>query len=219
MIQSRLALCAVLAVPALGSAASAHPHMFVDAGVEVIVNEADTVEAIRVTWFYDELFSLSLLQDLGLDPDMDGVLTPEEVAQLSGFDMHWDEGYPGDTYALLGDKPLGLGGPEDWTAGFADGKIFSTHLRRLEAPVRATDVPFVVQSYDPSYYVSYRIVDSKVTGGEGCTAQVFEPDLARADAILESALAEYYGSDLEGEFPAIGAAYSDELRLTCPAGS
>lgn len=208
-------LAASAATPAL-----AHPHMFVDTSVEVIVNDAGAVDAIRITWAYDELFSLSLLEDRGLDPDMDGVLTEAEVASLSGFDMEWDEGYPGDTYALLGETPLALSGPSDWTAGFADGKIISTHLRKLDAPVSASAAtPFVVQSYDPSFYVAYRIVAATITGGPDCSTQIFEPDRTKADQLLEAALAEYYGSDLEGEFPAIGAAYADEMRLTCPAGS
>ena len=77
-----------------------------------------------------------------------------------------------------------------------------------------------MQSYDPSYYVSYRIVGTpKVTGGSDCAAEIFQPDFAAADTALEAALEEYYGSDLQGDFPAIGAAYSDEVRLTCPARS
>jgi polyphosphate kinase len=134
--------------------------------------------------------------------------------------MVWDEGYSGDTYVLAGEMPLGLSGPSDWTADYVAGQLVSTHLRRVETPVDPLNVPFVVQSYDPSYYVSYRIVGTpKVTGGTDCTVAIFQPDFAAADKALEAALEEYYGSDLEGDFPAIGAAYSDEVRLTCPARS
>jgi polyphosphate kinase len=58
-----------------------------------------------------------------------------------------------------------------------------------------------------------------VTGGKDCTAEIFQPDLAAADTAFAAALEEYYGSDLEGDFPAVGAAYADEVRLTCPARS
>ena len=213
------ALAAVIAVctalPAL-----AHPHVFIDTEVEVILNAEGKVDAIRVTWIYDDLYTLSIIEDRGFDPDLDGHLDTAEKAALSGFDMVWDEGYAGDTYVLAGEAPLGLSGPSDWTADYVDGKLVSTHLRRLEAPVDPHAVPFIVQSYDPSYYVSYRIVGTpRVTGGKDCTAEIFQPDLAAADTAFAAALEEYYGSDLEGDFPAVGAAYADEVRLTCPARS
>ena len=208
-------IAACNALPAL-----AHPHVFIDTEVEIILNAGGMVDAVRVTWVYDELYTLSIIEDRGFDPDFDGVLDSAEKAALSGFDMVWDEGYPGDTYVLAGETPLGLGGPSDWTADYVDGRLVSTHMRRVEPPVDPRDLPFVVQSYDPSYYVSYRIVGTpKVTGGTDCAAMIFEPDLAAADRALEAALEEYYGSDLEGDFPAVGAAYADEVRLTCPARS
>jgi polyphosphate kinase len=212
-LAAMLAVCTAL--PAL-----AHPHVFIDTKVEVILNPEGKVDAIRVTWIYDELYSLSIIEDRGFDPDFDGVLDSAEKAALSGFDMVWDEGYSGDTYVLAGEMPLGLSGPSDWTADYVAGQLVSTHLRRVETPVDPLNVPFAVQSYDPSYYVSYRIVGTpKVTGGTDCTVAIFQPDFAAADKALEAALEEYYGSDLEGDFPAIGAAYSDEVRLTCPARS
>ena len=208
-----IAVCAAL--PAFS-----HPHVFIDTGVELILNSDGQVDAVRITWFYDELYTLSIIEDRGFDPDFDGVLDSAEKAALSGFDMEWDEGFAGDTYVLAGETPLGLSGPSGWTADYVAGKLVSTHLRRLKTPVSPADAPVIVQSYDPGFYVSYRIVGTpKVTGGQDCTAEIFQPDLAAADKALEAALEEYYGSDLEGEFPAIGAAYSDEVRLTCPARS
>ena len=99
------------ATPAL-----AHPHIFTDTQIEVIFDETDRAEGLRITWAYDDLTSLQVIADHGMDVDFDGTLTAEETAALSGFDMHWDEGYAGDTYALLGKVPLRLTGPTDWTA-------------------------------------------------------------------------------------------------------
>jgi ABC-type uncharacterized transport system substrate-binding protein len=209
-----LPLLFLLAGPAL-----AHPHVWIDTKVEILVNDRNEATGVRISWTYDDLYSLYIVGDMGLDPDWDGTLTPEEEARLSGFDMNWVEGFEGDTYALMAGAPLALSGPRDWTAGYAGGKITSTHVRDFAAPVAVAAEPLVVQVYDPGYYTAYAIpFDPVVTGGTGCTAQVFVPDLDAADAALQEALAEYTPDiDLEAEFPAIGANFAEEVRLTCAA--
>ena len=199
--------------------ALAHPHVWIDTRIEVILDAENQATGLRISWTYDDLYSLYIIGDKGLDPDWDGALTTEEVAGLAGFDMAWDEGFAGDTYALTGDRALALSRPVEWTAGYAGGKISSTHLRLFDVPVPVDAVPLVVQVYDPGYYVAYAIpFDPVVTGGVGCSAQVFVPDLDAADEALKAALSEYTPDiDLEAEFPAIGAAYAEEVRVTCAA--
>jgi ABC-type uncharacterized transport system substrate-binding protein len=212
------AICVTLGLLAAGPAL-AHPHIWIDTRIEVILNDANEATGVRISWTYDDLYSLYVVGDMGLDPDWDGVLTPDEEARLAGFDMKWDADYVGDTYALLGDGALPLSRPSDWTAGYAGGKITSTHLREFEAPVPVGAEPLVVQVYDPGYYVAYSIpFDPVVTGGVGCSAQVFAPDLDAADEALKAALSEYTPDiDLEAEFPAIGANYAEEVHVTCAA--
>jgi ABC-type uncharacterized transport system substrate-binding protein len=199
--------------------ALAHPHVWIDTKIEVILNDRNEATGVRVSWTYDDLYSLYVVGDMGLDPDWDGKLTPEEQASLSGFDMKWTPGFEGDTYVLLGDAPLALSGPSDWTADYAAGKITSTHLRRFDAPVALGAGPLVVQVYDPGYYVAYAIpFDPVLTGGQGCTARVFVPDLDAAEQELMAALSEYTPDvDLEAQFPAVGAKFAEEVRVTCTA--
>lgn len=200
------------AAPAL-----AHPHVWIDTRIEVILNAENQATGVRIGWTYDDLYSLYIVGDMGLDPDWDGALTPEEEARLAGFDMQWDPGFPGDTYALLGDTALVLSAPQEWTASYAEGRISSTHLRLFAAPVPVAEVPLILQVYDPGYYVAYAIpFDPLLTGGQGCAARVFVPDLDEADQQMQAALAEFTPDiDLEAEFPAIGAAYAEEVRVTC----
>ena len=199
--------------------ALAHPHIFIDTRYEVLLNDRNEATALRIGWTYDDLYALLIFGDLALDPDGDGVLTPEEEASLNGFDMQWIEGFEGDTYVLMDGQPLAISGPRDWTASWADGKLSSTHIRDLVTPVPVADVPLVIQAYDPGYYVAHVILPpAVVTGGAGCSAQVFEADLDAADSALQEALAEYApGADVEGQFPAVGAKFSDEVRVTCAA--
>lgn len=197
----------------------AHPHVWIDARIEVILNDRNEATGVRVGWTYDDLYSLYIVGDMGLDPDWDGKLTPEEVAQLAGFDMEWIPGFDGDSYAIMGEAALALSGPQDWTASYADGRITTSHLRSLAQPVPVAEVPLIIQVYDPGYYTSYSIpYDPVVTGGQGCTSTTFVPDLDAADQALQDALKEFTPDvDLEQEFPAIGKAYSEEVRVTCAA--
>lgn len=214
MLRSILPILFLAAGPAL-----AHPHVWIDTGIEVILNDRNEATGLRISWTYDDLYSLYIVGDMGLDPDWDGKLTPEEVERLSGFDMEWIEGFEGDTYALMAEKPQALSGPTDWTASYDGGKITSTHLRTFAAPVPVGSDPLIVQVYDPGYYVAYSIpADPVVTGGQGCTAQTFVPDLGEAEQKLMDALSEYTPDvDLEAEFPAVGANFAEEVRVSCAA--
>ena len=210
-----VALAVVLAGPA-----GAHPHMWMDTALDVHLDAEGRAAAVRVTWTYDEFSSMALIEERGLDADHDGNSTPEEEAQLSGFDMGWDAGFPGDTYVLSGGAAVALSGPSDWTARHQGGRITSSHLRRIEPPV-ALDRVLQVQVYDPGFYTAYTIVKRPVVTPalpEGCVAEVLAPNPAEADQRLLDALAEYGADqDVEADFPAIGAQFSEEVRLTCDA--
>ncbi len=209
------ALAACHAVPV-----QAHPHVFIDVSVEVVLDDQDRATAVRIGWVYDELFSLTVIADRELDKDWDGQLSPEEAAGLVGFDMEWMPGYPGDTYALIGDAELVLGPPTEPTADWDGKQIRTTHLRQLPEPVAIGTGPFLVQVYDPGFYTAYAIpFDPVLTGGSGdCSAEVWGPDLDAADEALKAALQEYSADqDVEQDFPAIGKAYAEEVRVTCGA--
>lgn len=217
----RAAVAGFCAAMMVAAPAAAHPHLFIDVGLTILFDDAGRATGVTVEWHYDEFFTLSYLTDEGYDPDFDGVLTDDELARLTGFDMRWQAGHAGDSYALSGEVPVALSGPADPTARMEGGRIVTTHTRRFAEPVAVTDAPLVVQVYDPSFYTAYTIAfDPVLTGGPpDCLVQVYEPDRAAADAILQSALEELSGTaDVEAEFPAIGAAYAEEARVTCGLG-
>jgi ABC-type uncharacterized transport system substrate-binding protein len=207
-------LLTLTAAPAL-----AHPHVFIDTRYEVILDDQNRATALRIGWTYDDLYALLIFGDLELDPDGDGVLTPDEETRLTGFDMKWIEGFEGDTFVLTDGQPVAISGPRDWTASWAEGKLSSTHYRDLLTPVPVGEVPLVIQAYDPGYYAAHVILPpAVVTGGAGCSALVFEADLDAASAALQAALQEYTPDmDLEAEYPAVGAQFADEVRVTCAA--
>jgi polyphosphate kinase len=215
MKHALLSLALMAAAPA-----AAHPHVFVDAGLELRLDGEGRLASVRIVWVYDDFTSMLLLGDLGLMPDREDRLSPQARAALQGFDMQWDEGFAGDTHMRAADAPVALSPPRDWTADYVQGRIVTTHVRDLVAPVDPATAPVTVQLYDPGYYTAYTIaVPPKVTGRDDCAAEVLGPDTDAAIARLEAALEELVrgGVDPETDFPAVGAAFAEEVRLTCPA--
>ncbi len=214
--------CIPLVLAALLPAAPvvAHPHIFIETGLEVLFDGQGRAAAVRVAWVYDEFYSLTMLTDRGLDLDGDGRLTDEETASLNGFDMQWDPDYAGDLYVLDGaGAPVALGRPRDWTVTVQDGRIISTHVRALDVPQGVGAKPLVLQVYDPGYYTAYAILGTPVlTGaGAGCGVQVFAPDMTDAQSELQAMLQEYTADqNVEVQFPAVGANFAEEARVTCP---
>ena len=211
-----LAFCAAM----IASPATSHPHIFVDTGVEVFFDEQGRLTSLRLSWTYDELFSLIILEDRGLDNDYDGVLTEEEQAALTGFDMiDWPEWYDGDLYVLAGGRKLQMGDPREYDLVLEDGKLVTTHYRDLPEPLTLGASPVIVQIYDEGYYTAYEIIGhpQMVNAPQDCQAVTYAADLSAAQQEVKAALAEI-SADINLEevgFPKIGAAFSDEVRISC----
>ena len=210
---------AAAAFLALATPASAHPHMFVDTGLEAIFDGAGRLAAVRITWIYDELTTLMSVTDGRYDRDGDGALSAEEMQPLQGFDMEWGADFLGDFQISRGDEKLELvAGPQDWTSDWKDGHLISTHVRRLAVPAAPAGAPLVLKPFDPGCYTAYSIIGTPViTGRSDCTAQVLEPDLSAAQKALAAALDEYSPDQSLEEmgYLMIGESYAEEVQLTC----
>jgi ABC-type uncharacterized transport system substrate-binding protein len=209
-------LCA--AALAASGPALAHPHIFIDTGLHLIFDDTGQLAAVRVVWAYDEFTSLLVLEDRGLDSDYDGKLTEDELARLDGFDMGWDEGWPGDLYLKVGEREVALSRPVEHTASFESGRIVTTHLRALETRVEVGGPPVVFAAYDPSYYVAYTLaLPTRFEGREGCEAAIAQPNLSAANQRLLDAMAELTADQSleEYDFPPVGEEFAEKLTVTC----
>ncbi len=197
----------------------AHPHVFIDTGLEFIVDDAGNLTHVRVTWAYDELYSLFELEDRKLDQDGDGILSESEQAFLAGFDAQWIEGYNGDLVVRADGQIIPLSGPMEPTATTDNGRIVSTHLRAVEGePVAAAALS--AKAFDETYYTAYEVT-RPVTVSSNLTCQIerTDPDidgqLAQMRAFLLTLDANY---DLEeNDIPLVGESFATEIRVSCPS--
>lgn len=207
-------LAGLLAAPAV----HAHPHEFVEARLTFRFDERGVLDRIGVEWRYDAFTSMLILADLGFNPAAE-TLTPEEEAELAGFDTNWAADFNGHLSVSLDAAEVALGPPEEAAARLEDGQIVSRHSRAVIVPVDPAAGAFSVLVYDPEYFVAYTIShDSEITGRADCRLRIFAPDLAAAEDRLQAALDELLAGgayDIEANFPAVGRDFAEELRLDC----
>lgn len=211
-------LCFILMAGALPLTGLAHPHEFVDTGLTFRFDDKGRLGAISVVWLYDDLTSLLILEDLGMDSDGDGKLTEAETARLTEMAGNWPEGFDGNLYLTSNGAAVPLSGPLEATAGLRDGRLYMSFIRALTERRDPLAGEVALQAYDPSYYTFYDLKGAPgIVGHEGCEILTEAPDTARAQKLYDAALAELTDEEImeQGKFPEIGGAFAATLRLTC----
>lgn len=199
--------------------AAAHPHIFIDTGFEVVVDAAGHFTHVRVTWAYDEYYSLLVTEHLKLDQDYDGALTAEEQALLTGFDMNWVQGFNGDLVAELDGQALKLSGPMEATAVFSGGRVTTTHLRAVLGEPDLSGASLSLKPFDATYYTAYEVaLPVTLRGGIPCMIDALAPDIeGELEQKRQMLLSIDADADLEElDIPLMGAEFATEVRVSCP---
>ncbi|WP_238364297.1 DUF1007 family protein [Mesobacterium pallidum] len=202
-------LLAALPFLVLPLAAPAHPHVWVDVALKIETDTRGHATGLIVGWSYDDFFTLLILEDMGLDPEADGVLTEDELARLKGFDLvEWPEGFEGDVYLETAAGPVTLSLPAPLDVRVEEGRIIATHYRAID-PVPLDGLS--LRTFDPTYFVDYRLAGISLP--QGCTARIDEADEAAANKAVE----EMTGQTTEELFEEIeiGHLYADSARIIC----
>ena len=212
----RLSHLLALLLAGAATPAAAHPHVFVDATVEVLT-EAGAVTGARLVWIYDDFFSLMMTEDLGIDADGDLVLTDDEAAQLEASVTDWPPDFAGDLVISGGGTDLPLGPREDHAVSVSDGRVVEAHRRPLASAAPAIDGPVTVKVFDPYYYVAYTVTGVTVTGDPSCQATLIRADLVAAQAEVDAVWAglDVAGAGPDVQLPAIGEAFTDRVEVRC----
>ncbi|MFA8441544.1 DUF1007 family protein [Yoonia sp.] len=208
-----LPLLAALTVP---HGATAHPHVFVEAQVTVVFDDGGAL-GVKLDWFYDDLFSLLVTTDLGIDMDGDLQLTAAEQQLLDTQITAWPPDYTGDLEVSQGGAVLVLGEKRDHRMTYADGLFHEVHLRPVPQ-IADPQAPIGIRVYDPSFYTAYDLRRPVlIEGRDDCTAEVVPADIDAAYALAESLLDGQDPNAVGPDeyFPEIGDAFADTIVVTC----
>ena len=202
---------------------AAHPHVFIDTGLEILFDADGRLAGVQVVWVYDEFYTMWALDDYGMDPEFTGTVTEAEREELATIYANWDEGFHGNLHPRLDGRRLELSGPRAVVADVQDGRLIIAHRRMFPDRPALDGAELVLRVYDPSYFIAHTIaVDPAIRGRDDCTAEVWGPDWEAANDRLMAALDELSAGgasdwDIEADFPAVGADFAEEVRLQCPA--
>lgn len=211
-----LAVCAGLVpLPAL-----AHPHIFIDARATITFNDAGEVVGVHNSWTFDEAYSAWAIQ--GLDTNLDGTVTREELQPLADDNMQGLSEYEYYTFAGEGPDNLKFAFGRNAVMDYADGK------QTLNFDV-ALDQPYAIQDHlelainDPEYYVAITFANPStvqlVNAPANCSVSLTDPE-PMSDALQQQL------TDLGPDVTALPPELAQQMRgvqgaivVSCPGGS
>ncbi|MDG1470873.1 MAG: DUF1007 family protein [Ascidiaceihabitans sp.] len=200
----------------LGGPAKAHPHVFVDARTGFIFGTDGQLEALRISWTYDEFTTLILFESLNLDQDGDGHFNDADRAAIIEGETNWDSAYKGDVYLEFAGEDYPLGRPEAAAVTLNNNQVEVSFNLPLSQPVRIGNAPVFLRLYDPFFYYAYAIIPAIDPADlpENCQAQIVPFEPSTAERALQDKLAAL-GLEEIPELENVGRLFSDEVRLTC----
>ena len=136
-----VALASALVGLAAG-AAGAHPHVFIDYAVTLVVSAGDRVAGVRLTWTFDDLFSGFILQEF--DKDRNGALSPAEVQRIEA--THLAEFHKAGYYTTVSvnGKPVTSPAAREFRATAAKGIVTYEFTLPVGVPLTSTTAMEVV---------------------------------------------------------------------------
>jgi len=132
--------------------ALAHPHVWIDARSAVVFDSDQRIAALKVSWRFDEFYSLFAIE--GLDKDGDGTVSDAELRPLAELNVTSLKEYRYFTHITADGEDLAYGPVTDYASHFVDGILSLEFVIPLETPVdpRRAEVRF--KSYDPTFYIA-----------------------------------------------------------------
>lgn len=153
--------------------AQAHPHIFIDAKVDVVFDDAGRIAALRHEWTFDTAFSVWMVQ--GLDTNGDGTVSPEEMQGLADENMTGLADYGFYTFAGDGVHFTAAG---DQKMRYEDNRVTLDYSIDAVEPV-APGPRFELGIYDAEYYVAIAVADVSsvrlVNAPDSCGTELVPP--------------------------------------------
>jgi ABC-type uncharacterized transport system substrate-binding protein len=198
--------------------ASAHPHVFADARLELTVNQEGTVERLAHVWRFDDIFSSTVLMEF----DKNGDLTLDQ-SELDTLSKTIGDSLQEFNYfqTILDDgKDVKMNELSQLRADFIDNQLLIIFETTPAQPLNIKSghiISFGV--YDPTFYTAIDFLtdeDLHVDGlPTGCKSQVIRPDPDEALAQNQGTLTEAFFNDPMGTN--MSKIFATRLELSCGA--
>lgn len=207
-----MAAAFALTVAPVGS----HPHIFVDGGIDFVLSDGPTLEALQVTWLYDEFETLVILSSQGMSLNDEGGLYEADLRQLIRLSSDWPDEIGGSAHLSTDGVAVALDGPTKLDARLTEGRLEVTFTRRLETPLPLGERTIEVAFYESTFFASYAISKPPTVFGDPgrCILDVhpFDPD--PRDGQLLTVLSRLSREETP-EIVNVGALFADRIIMQC----
>lgn len=182
-------------------AAWAHPHIFVEARLEVLAGADGNVQELRNVWRFDAVFSSSVLMDF--DKNTNLKLDPDELKEVGKTVRDSLADYDYYTNLSLNGKPIKVNKPDIINVDYQDGQLLMFFAVKPSAmmPLKGNKLSFGI--YDPTLYTSidFPTDNELVTEGDAfkaCKQQVVRPNPDEVIAENKTTLTDAFFNDPTG---------------------
>jgi len=203
--------CAVLRT----GLAFAHPHVFVDGGVDFVMGAENSLKALHVTWRYDAFETLYILSSHGLKLNDKGELDEASRQTLVRLRSQFPDDFDGSAHLSVDDQLVPLKWPDDFDAHIVGDQLEVTFTRGLETPLDVTQGSINVAFYESTYFFAFSATDTpKVLGPSTCETTVVQFKANPEDTALLETLAKLGREETSG-LADVGAIFADRIALRC----
>lgn len=184
--------------------AQAHPHVFVEANMDIVLNDEGKFTELRYVWRFDEVFSTTIQFDY--DANGNGKMDDDETQEISNTVKKSIAEYDFYTAIRSGGKALQFYEPEEIKTYFEDGQMIMILAIQPEVPYDFAKGPLRLSASDTSYYVAFDFSSENVViegNSKGCQKEVVHPnfdDLYADDTLTESFFDQPNNQLLDDEF-------------------
>ena len=170
---------------ALSAPAGAHPHVFIDMRTAVSFNTAGQVDAIGISWTFDEFYTQFATD--GIDRNGNRKFDPAELQDLANSYVKNLKDYRYFTFVELDGKLIENPTPTNARAMMKDGQLTFVFRLPLAKPVDPAAVKVSFTSFDPTYYIDIAPAENApVTfagAPKGCTHALRKVDTTKPGAL------------------------------------
>ncbi|HDL7427596.1 TPA: DUF1007 family protein [Yersinia enterocolitica] len=192
--------------------AEAHPHSFIDMDA-TFVSEKQTLVGIKMVWTMDEITSADLLYDAEnakSDSEIWKKLAAEVMANVLG------QHYFTDIYR--DGKPVKYKNlPTEYHLSRKGHQAVLEFVLPLAEPQPLVGKPFIISTYDPTYFVDMTYADNKAVRlstemAKSCKLTLFTPN---PNASLQAYALSLDKSDSPGEDMELGKQFAQRITVQC----
>lgn len=208
----RIAAAAIAGLLLAGSAALAHPHVWVTMKSEVVYTPDGAVAGVRHAWTFDDMYSAFALQ--GLASKTPGVFTREELQPLAEVNATSLKEYGYFTFARANGRKVPFVDPTEYHLELKDSLLTLYFMLPLKSPAKAQSINLDI--FDPTYFVDFSFADKNPVALAGAPADCKFTVKGQVEATQQKV--QRLSDDLANTpgMENFGQKYAAKISVNCP---